>query len=437
MSNREESLIGMIQDKPWALHPAKLDEIQTFIDTRLNNPNATIDVVVGKSGNRASDNYEIRDGVAVIPVFGVIEKRANMFSRMSGGTSTQLLKRDLQAAMNDPYVESILLDVDSPGGSVDGTKAVADFIFENRGKKPLLAFANGMMASAAYWIGSAAGEIMAEDTAAVGSIGVALTHVDRSEYDQKLGIRRTQIFAGKYKRIASDERPLTEEGQAYLQGIVDTYYGIFVDAVARNRSASVEQVLTDMADGKEFIGRQALDAGLVDSIGNFDQALARAREKGRRMDAKAIKEQYPEGYQEILELGMRSVDVETIRAGAKEDGIGQERSRVLEILDADGDPAVTRDAIQDGRSPDSTKAAFFHAEKQKRTEALKSFSENSPESAGHGAQPKQQAESGFMALVDAYQAEKQCSRTDALKAMVAKYPEIYSAWMDSRASGTA
>lgn len=429
--SKEETLIGMIQDKAWAIHPAKLDEIQAFIDTRLNNPHASIDVVVGKSGNRASDSYEIRDGVAVIPVYGVIEKRANLFMRMSGGTSTQLLKRDLQSALNDPAVESILLDVDSPGGSVDGTKTVVDFIFENRGKKPMLAFANGMAASAAYWIASAAGEVMAEDTALIGSIGVALTHVDRSEQDAKFGIRRTQIYAGKYKRIASDEKPLSEEGQAYLQGMVDTYYEIFVDSVARNRSVATDAVLQNMADGKEFIGRQALEAGLVDSIGNFDQALARAREKGRRMNAKAIQEQYPEGYQEILELGMRQVDVEAIRAGATAEGIEGERARVLAILKADGDPVVTRQAIEDGRPVEQAYGDFFLAEKSRRESALMQFSTEAPESAGHGAKPKDQQDGGdFMNRVDNYQAERKCSRTEALSAIASRHPALHQAWLD-------
>lgn len=429
--SKEETLIGMIQDKAWAIHPAKMDEIQAFIDTRLGNPQASIDVVVGKSGNRANDSYETRDGVAVIPVFGVLEKRANLFMRMSGGTSTQLLKRDIQSAMNDPAVESILLDVDSPGGSVDGTKAVADFIFENRHKKPMLAFANGMAASAAYWIASAAGEVMAEDTALVGSIGVALTHVDRSEQDAKFGLRRTEVYAGKYKRIASDSRPLSEEGQAYLQGIVDSYYEIFVDSVARNRSVTTDAVLQNMADGKEFIGRQALEAGLVDSIGNFDQALARAREKGRRMNAKAIKEQYPEGYQEIFELGMQSVDVDAIRAGAAADGGDQERARVLAILKADGDPVVTRQAIEDGRPVEQALGDFFLAEKSRRETALMQFSTEGPESAGHGAKPKEQPSGGdFMALVDNHQAEKKCSRTEALIAIASRHPALHQAWLD-------
>jgi signal peptide peptidase SppA len=188
----------------------------------------------------------------------VLEKRANLMMDMSGGTSTQLLQRDIQSALADESVDSILLDVDSPGGSVDGTKAVADAIYEARGQKPIIAFANGMMASAAYWIGSAADEIIAEETAMVGSIGVALTHIDRSERDRQMGQTRTQIYAGKYKRIASDEKPLSGEGAAYLQGIVDTYYGIFVDAVSSNRGTTMDAVLDKMADGREFIGSQAL-----------------------------------------------------------------------------------------------------------------------------------------------------------------------------------
>lgn len=268
----------MIEDlygKPWALRPAALAEIEGLLGNR-----EAIEVLRQERSALAAER-EKRGGVAVVPVLGVLEKRGSWITRLFGGTPLANVKEQLKLALAAKEVSGIVLLVDSPGGSVDGTKDLADFILENRGKKPIVAFADGMMASAAYWIGSAAGEVVAEDTALVGSIGVALTHVDRSERDSKSGIRRTQIFAGRYKRIASDEKPLTKEGAEYLQGLVDTYYGLFLDSVAAHRGVSVEHALS-MADGREFIGRQALEIGLVDRIGTFETALQVARGEAPR-----------------------------------------------------------------------------------------------------------------------------------------------------------
>jgi signal peptide peptidase SppA len=401
----------MIQDKPWAIHPAKLDEIQTFIDSRLTDKTPDFFIegrAPGKSGLRAGDVYEIQDGVAVIPVYGVLEKRANLVSDFSGGTSTQLLKRNLEAALRDDQVQTILLDVDSPGGSVDGTKAVADFILENRWKKPMLAFANGMAASAAYWIASAAGEVMAEDTALVGSIGVALTHFDRSGRDAQQGIRRTQIFSGRYKRIASDEKPLTEEGQAYLQGIVDSYYEIFVEAIARNRAVSFQRALS-MADGKEFIGRQALEAGLVDSIGNFDQALARAKEMGHPRKAR------PAGLQRREQL-MKTDFMSEVDRYQKEKKCS--RTEALSAVAAEN-PELHWQFVDQGPRGSRLTGSVRQAEAFRQVPIMNRVIEDSD----------------FMGEVDRYQIENRCTRTEALLFVADKHPTMHQAWLDRTNGG--
>jgi capsid assembly protease len=425
-------IIDLIQNKAWALHPAKLDEINAFIEARLADPRATFEAARGKSGNKADDRYEIRDGVAVIPVYGVIDKRANMFMEISGGTSTELLKRDIAKALNDRKVDSILLDVDSPGGSVDGTKEVADFIYEARGQKPIIAYANGLMASAAYWIGSAADAIVTNETAMVGSIGVALTHYDRSVNDEKFGVKRTVISAGKYKRIASDEKPLSEEGREYLQSLVDEYFTIFADSVSKNRGADIETVLKKMANGKEYIGKQALKVGLVDYIGNFDTALEMAKEKGWIMDLNALQEKYPELCSELVESGVASVDTAKIAAEAKTEGMTGERARVAEILTAGGDPEATQKAIKDGITADAAYKLFFDAERAKRSEKLDALKDSLPESAGASPKPKgDNARTGFLAQVAQYHKEHDCTMTAALTAVAAKFPELHQAYVDS------
>ena len=236
---------------------------------------AAIEARIGKPLANEPKPYTVEQGVAILPVEGVIAKRANMFMEISGGVSTELLGRDLQAALQDPQVHSVVLSIDSPGGTVDGTQALGSLVRSGREQKPIVALANGLMASAAYWIGSAASAVYIADTTTVsGSIGVVRSHTDYSKARADRGITVTEITAGKYKRIASDNAPLSKEGKAHLQAEVDYYYSLFVDAVASHRGVSVETVLEQMADGRTFIGQQGVDAGLVDGIQTLPQVIA-------------------------------------------------------------------------------------------------------------------------------------------------------------------
>ena len=266
-----------ILNSPWAILPDKLREIQTIYDTHLRGEKIDIkgiEAALGEPLNNVHHEISVIDGVAIVPIHGVIGKRLNLFSKISGGVSTELLKRDIQIVLDDESVDSILLDIDSPGGSVDGTQEIAQFIFEAREIKPIIALANGMMASAAYWIGAAAHEIhISSDTTMVGSIGVVAQHTDISESDKMAGLKTTEIVAGHFKRVSSQLAPLTQEGRDDIQAKVDFIYSVFVADVATFRGASEEKVLADMADGQVFIGKQAIGAGLVDGVATLDQLL--------------------------------------------------------------------------------------------------------------------------------------------------------------------
>jgi signal peptide peptidase SppA len=257
---------------PWAIEPAKLLEIQAIYATHLRGDKIDIAAVEAKLGRALANEpkaYDIQDGVAIISLEGVIAKRANLFSQISGGVSTELVGRDFKSALNDPAVHSIILSIDSPGGTVDGTISLADLVATSA--KPVVSLASGTMASAAYWIGSAANSIYITDaTTIVGSIGVVATHTDVSKAQATRGIKTTEIAAGKYKRIASSYEPLTKEGRQSIQDQVDYTYALFVDAVAKQRGVSADKVLSDMADGRIFIGQQAIDAGLVDGVSTLD-----------------------------------------------------------------------------------------------------------------------------------------------------------------------
>lgn len=269
---------------PWAIIPEKLLEIQNIYFTHLRGEKIDIKAIeaqIGKPLDNKKKTYEVQEGIAIIPIEGVLAKRANLFMRISGGTSMQLLEKDIDDAIADPDVKSLLFLIDSPGGTVDGTQELANHIYGLRGKKPMTAYAESLMGSAAYWIGSAAHEIvMSGDTTQVGSIGVVATHVDVSKAEESAGVKTTEIVAGKYKRVASSYAPLSDEGRATLQDIVDHIYSIFVRDVARNRGATEEKVLTDMADGRIFLGQKAIKGGLVDRMETLDQTIGRLAGRG-------------------------------------------------------------------------------------------------------------------------------------------------------------
>lgn len=268
-----------IVTSPWAIVPSKLEEITAIYATHLRGEKIDLAAVEARLGRPLVNErtpYQVDQGVATVSMNGPLAKRANLFMQVSGGTSMQILASDLRAALADPGVNAVVLVIDSPGGTVDGTVELAQAVMDARGgDKPVVAWVDGMMASAAYWIGAGADAVfLGAGTDAIGSIGVAMQHIDTSARDSREGIKRTDIYAGKYKRIASDAQPLSREGRATLQAQVDTYYTLFVEAVAAARGADVDTVLERMADGRIFIGAQAIDAGLADGIMALDTLKA-------------------------------------------------------------------------------------------------------------------------------------------------------------------
>jgi len=258
--------------EPWAILPTKKAEIDAIYMTHLRGPKIDLKDLEARLGRPLGNQreYQVIDGAAILPIEGVLSKRMSLLHDVSGGTSTEKMAAQFEAAMQDPQVNSIVLHVDSPGGAVDGTKAFADQVFQARGQKPITAYVDGLAASAAYWIASAADKVFIKDTTAmIGSIGVVATHIDQSQADAKEGITVTEITAGKFKRADSQHAPLTKEGRGMIQDRVDALYEIFVSDVARNRGVSVDTVLSDMADGRVFIGMDAVERGLVDGVSSL------------------------------------------------------------------------------------------------------------------------------------------------------------------------
>jgi signal peptide peptidase SppA len=267
-----------VLNSPWAIVPNRLEEIQAIYAARVRGDELDIPAIEARIGRplaNESEPYEVRNGTALIPLRGVLGQRMNLMANMSGGTSTELFARDVRAAAADPAVKSILILADTPGGTVAGTQAAAAAVRAVRGVKPIATLIQGMMASAGAWIGTAADLVVLDSgTSQAGSIGVVATHVDVSQREQAMGIKTTEIVAGKFKRAASQYGPLTETGQAVIQDQVDYLYSQFVEDIAANRGTSQADVLERMADGRMFIGQQAVDAGLADRIASMEEIIS-------------------------------------------------------------------------------------------------------------------------------------------------------------------
>lgn len=259
---------------PWAIAPDKLREIQSIYAAHLRGERtdlAALEARLGKPLANEQQKYRIEQGgVAVLSLSGVMAPKANLFSAISGGMSTQMAAVQLESAAIDERVKAIILHLDSPGGQVTGTPEFADTIYSIALQKPLVTFSDGLLCSAAYWAGAAGNAIyISSNVVQVGSIGV----IHSRSYNPNSTAAEDTVVAGKYKRLASNNEPYSAESRAIVQADVDYVYSLFVDTVARYRGTSPEQVLQQMADGRVFRGQQALDAGLVDGVITLDALI--------------------------------------------------------------------------------------------------------------------------------------------------------------------
>jgi len=375
---------------PWAIQPEKLLEIQAIYATHLRGDKIDLEAVekrLGRPLQNEPKGYEIRDGVAVLPVAGVLAKKMNLFASISGGASYELIARDFNQALSDPAVEAIALVIDSPGGTVDGVQQLGDAIAAARGIKPVGAFADGTMASAAYWIGAQADVVVAaSDTTLVGSIGVVASHQDISAAEEKAGVKTTEITAGKFKRIASQHAPLSDEGRADIQARVDYLYEVFVDAVAKARGVSVETVLSDMADGRVFIGQQAVKAGLVDGVSTLDALIADLKQRAAGVAAIPAKGA-------SMDLATLKAEHADLVAALHAEGAAAERARIadVEAQALPGHEALIAQLRADGQTTGPQAAAqVLAAERNKLAGMSAALAADAPALVPHAAVPADQ-----------------------------------------------
>lgn len=419
---------------PWAITPEMLIEISGIYAIHLRGEKidvAKVEAALGRPLANSQQDTQVIDGVAVIEIQGAMAKKMNLFSRISGGVSTQIVASEIESALKDPTVKGIILNIDSPGGTVDGTGELADIIYQSRGKKPIVAFSDGMICSAAYWTASSCDSIyISGNTNPVGSIGVVSAHRDYSKYEEKQGIKTTEITAGAYKRVASPYEPLNEAGRADIQGKLDHIYTEFVDTVARNRGTTPEKVLSDMADGRVFLGSQAINAGLVDGVSTLAlliQAMQTPQKRADIMKRKKImvagalpkekskmtiteiKEQYPEVVAEIVsEATAGLVDQATCDAAAKAASdataerltelvaatVGEESGEKFKALVASGITAAAAGTLGISIAPETAKV-----DSESRKQILDAIQKSAPEGLQNAKAEEEEKASAIAAIV--------------------------------------
>lgn len=213
--------------------------------------------------------------IAVVPVRGVIIPRPNIYEAYGLATSVDTIVSLTRAALQDPNVKAVVQVYNSPGGSVFGVPEGFEQLYQMRGDKPIVAVSEYLMASAAYWLASAADEIVAAPSAYTGSIGAYMLHLDFSKFLENAGVAPTYIHAGKYKVEGNSDEPLSDEARAYLQSEVDETYRQFTADVARGRGLQVSAVRGEaFGQGRVLKSAAAKAAGMIDEVRTLRDTLA-------------------------------------------------------------------------------------------------------------------------------------------------------------------
>ena len=211
--------------------------------------------------------------VAVIPIRGFIQPRRDIWEEFGFSISCETIGRRTRAALADPDIKAVVYDIDSPGGLIAGVTELAKELRGLRGPKPIVAQANQLAASAAYWIAAQADQVVASPSSLVGAIGVLSVHVEFSKALELAGIKPTIIFAGKRKADGNEFEPLSDAARAERQALVDEHYVQFIADVAAGRGVPGKQVKADYGEGAILSASAALAAGAIDKVRSLPETL--------------------------------------------------------------------------------------------------------------------------------------------------------------------
>lgn len=280
---------------PWLIRQRELELITAIVEV-----NVTAKLNARDGGNRSpviAEGIELRnratmqqaservamqtsDGLATINITGAITRYQSKFGAVSGsGSSTEAIRNEFQAAMSDASIKGILLNIDSPGGEASGIAEFAEMVYAARNKKPVVAYGGGLACSAAYWIASAASGMVVDPTSPLGSIGVVASWTDTKDFFARQGIYQRSMVSSQSPLKRADLN--SETGAALLQAELNSLADVFIGAVARNRGIDAKKVISDFGQGGVKMGAAAVQAGMADRVGYFDDAMEMVKRLSR------------------------------------------------------------------------------------------------------------------------------------------------------------
>jgi signal peptide peptidase SppA len=273
------AIVQAVHETPWAIREEKLQQIRQFLARRTSGDVLTADEVRAAMSGRGepaaiAGKTSQPSAVALINVMGTIAQRLSLMDDISGGVSTEAVGKAIDAAVANGDVGTIVLNIDSPGGSVFGVAELADKIFQAKQTKRVIAVANSEAASAAYWLASQASELVVTPGGWVGSIGVLMIHYSTAGWEAKEGYETTITRTPAAKAEGAAGEVLSEEARAARQQLVDAIYGKFIDAVARGRGTTAANVKANFGGGRMLLASDALAAGMVNRIATLAEVLS-------------------------------------------------------------------------------------------------------------------------------------------------------------------
>ena len=274
-----------------------------------------------EGGGEIPYGFSTQGDIGVVTIKGSLTNRDAWYNRLVGVTSYGDIRKSLLYAAHQPEIKGILLDIDSGGGAVSGVADLGNLIRTiDKDIKPIYSFTDGAMCSAAYWLGCSAREVYSSNVSTVGSIGVIATHMEYSKQLKDDGVGVTVIRAGEFKALANSVEPLSEKAKTQLQSQLNAAYQVFLSHVADCRSTTENLCDATMAQGREFFGKEALAAGLVDGIETFDSIVNKVSAK--LLDNEKRSNNNLGNYQRGMEMSKRALtemDIVALAAGVSID----------------------------------------------------------------------------------------------------------------------
>lgn len=365
MSNQLARIADRVINRPLMILPDKLAMISSVLEGRIGIDASNLKLT-GEDAERlsqSSDRHQAvgtrekdangrlkpyrqtADGTAVISVVGSLVNRGSFLDALSGIESYDRIKEQLRAAVDDPDISSIVLDIDSPGGEAVGAFETGAAVAAANSQKAVVAVANGLCCSAAYAIAAGASRIVASQSALIGSIGVVMLHLDHSHRLHEAGIVPTLIHAGARKVDGTPYKPMTADVADELKSEVNAFMDLFVEGVAKGRPGLTPEAIR-ATEARVYLGAKAVEAGLADEVGSFEGVIASFNRPGLKSrprnatGARTMKTDTEdktisqEDHDKAVKSAREAGHAEGVKAGT-EAGIKSERERFSAILNSD------------------------------------------------------------------------------------------------------